>query len=100
MLPVRPHRTGAGTHRVPTDPHAPGSAPTALEPGRAAYRQTRGHPELGRRRRTIRPKGPGKTSHAVSDAKARNTMTDVKKVVLAYSGGLDTSIILKWLQER
>lgn len=26
-------------------------------------------------------------------------MTDVKKVVLAYSGGLDTSIILKWLQE-
>ncbi len=26
-------------------------------------------------------------------------MTDVKKVVLAYSGGLDTSIILKWLKE-
>ena len=26
-------------------------------------------------------------------------MTDIKKVVLAYSGGLDTSIILKWLQE-
>ena len=25
--------------------------------------------------------------------------SDVKKVVLAYSGGLDTSIILKWLQE-
>jgi argininosuccinate synthase len=25
-------------------------------------------------------------------------MTDIKKVVLAYSGGLDTSIILKWLQ--
>ncbi|MBX3179625.1 MAG: argininosuccinate synthase [Candidatus Hydrogenedentes bacterium] len=24
---------------------------------------------------------------------------DVKKIVLAYSGGLDTSIILKWLQE-
>ena len=23
-----------------------------------------------------------------------------KKVVLAYSGGLDTSIILKWLQEE
>ena len=28
-------------------------------------------------------------------------MTDtVKKVVLAYSGGLDTSVILKWLEER
>ncbi len=26
--------------------------------------------------------------------------TSVKKVVLAYSGGLDTSIILKWLQEE
>ncbi|MDI1342525.1 MAG: argininosuccinate synthase, partial [Pseudolabrys sp.] len=25
------------------------------------------------------------------------TKGDVKKVVLAYSGGLDTSIILKWL---
>jgi argininosuccinate synthase len=27
-------------------------------------------------------------------------MSTVKKVVLAYSGGLDTSIILKWLQDR
>ncbi|HEY3487149.1 MAG TPA: argininosuccinate synthase, partial [Gammaproteobacteria bacterium] len=26
-------------------------------------------------------------------------MSSVKKVVLAYSGGLDTSVILKWLQE-
>ncbi|MGH8621369.1 MAG: argininosuccinate synthase [Burkholderiales bacterium] len=26
-------------------------------------------------------------------------MVDVKKVVLAYSGGLDTSVILKWLQD-
>ena len=28
------------------------------------------------------------------------TSGDVKKVVLAYSGGLDTSVILKWLQEN
>jgi len=27
-------------------------------------------------------------------------MSDVKKVVLAYSGGLDTSVIAKWLQEE
>jgi argininosuccinate synthase len=27
-------------------------------------------------------------------------MTEPKKVVLAYSGGLDTSVILKWLQEE
>ncbi|MBI3150190.1 MAG: argininosuccinate synthase [Betaproteobacteria bacterium] len=27
-------------------------------------------------------------------------MSEVKRVVLAYSGGLDTSVILKWLQEE
>ena len=27
-------------------------------------------------------------------------MENKKKVVLAYSGGLDTSVILKWLQEE
>jgi len=27
-------------------------------------------------------------------------MADVKKIVLAYSGGLDTSVILKWLKEQ
>src|ERR1700738_372881 len=41
----------------------------------------------GRRRRRSQPMSNG-------DATTRN----VKKVVLAYSGGLDTSIILKWLQ--
>ena len=28
------------------------------------------------------------------------TEENIKKVVLAYSGGLDTSVILKWLQEK
>jgi len=27
-------------------------------------------------------------------------MADIKKVVLAYSGGLDTSVIVRWLQEQ
>jgi argininosuccinate synthase len=27
-------------------------------------------------------------------------ISDVKKIVLAYSGGLDTSVILKWLQDK
>ncbi|HIA01775.1 MAG TPA: argininosuccinate synthase, partial [Myxococcales bacterium] len=27
-------------------------------------------------------------------------MNDIKKIVLAYSGGLDTSIILTWLKEQ
>ena len=31
---------------------------------------------------------------------AINKNKDVKKVVLAYSGGLDTSVILRWLQEE
>ncbi len=31
---------------------------------------------------------------------AKKPSTAVKKVVLAYSGGLDTSIILKWLQDE
>ena len=51
-----------------------------------------------------------KLSHSVAGARPRAvarthrqkaaSMTDkrVNKVVLAYSGGLDTSIILKWLQ--
>ena len=29
-----------------------------------------------------------------------NIMSAIKKVVLAYSGGLDTSVILKWLQDQ
>jgi len=27
-------------------------------------------------------------------------MSEIKKAVLAYSGGLDTSVILKWLQDE
>ena len=27
-------------------------------------------------------------------------MTDIRKVVLAYSGGLDTSVILRWLEDQ
>ena len=27
-------------------------------------------------------------------------MSNINKVVLAYSGGLDTSVIVKWLQEE
>ncbi|MBQ3052050.1 MAG: argininosuccinate synthase, partial [Clostridia bacterium] len=30
---------------------------------------------------------------------AKKNKEDIKKVVLAYSGGLDTSIIIPWLKE-
>ena len=37
---------------------------------------------------------------AAAPAVAKKAASGVKKVVLAYSGGLDTSIILKWLQDE
>ena len=47
--------------------------------------------------------GPGQRVRAVLvielKAFVRSVMSDIKKVVLAYSGGLDTSVILKWLQD-
>ena len=30
----------------------------------------------------------------------RMNTKDIKKIVLAYSGGLDTSVILRWLQDH
>ena len=36
----------------------------------------------------------------VAGAKPRNAASKPKRVVLAYSGGLDTSVILKWLQDE
>jgi argininosuccinate synthase len=51
------------------------------------------------KRRGLRDRGGGRYSRlrkvGVSCAMA---VKDVKKVVLAYSGGLDTSVILRWLQ--
>jgi len=42
-----------------------------------------------------------KTDYSKSEEMQKvNKLADVKKVVLAYSGGLDTSIILKWLQSE
>ena len=48
---------------------------------------------LNRVRAGWRPSGqrPGSTG--------RHMAKDIKKIVLSYSGGLDTSIMLKWLQE-
>jgi argininosuccinate synthase len=53
-------------------------------------------------RRLARVSGPpisAPTTRALARDQPGNPMAkDVKKVVLAYSGGLDTSVILKWLQ--
>ena len=52
---------------------------------------------LERESKTLRAIESGKkTQNLMSNSKKAN----VDKVVLAYSGGLDTSIILKWLQEE
>ncbi|MEN9759163.1 MAG: hypothetical protein RL676_312 [Pseudomonadota bacterium] len=45
-------------------------------------------------------KSPVRRSTATRTASAPKKKTGVKKVVLAYSGGLDTSVILKWLQDE
>ena len=37
---------------------------------------------------------------AIKMAKQAIDNTNIKKVVLAYSGGLDTSIIIPWLKEN
>lgn len=36
----------------------------------------------------------------MADKIAADAKSDIKRVVLAYSGGLDTSVILKWLQQE
>jgi len=42
----------------------------------------------------------GHLNEPIGQEESNETMSRVmKKVVLAYSGGLDTSVILKWLQE-
>jgi argininosuccinate synthase len=40
------------------------------------------------------------TPAAIAEKESIMSRTPVKKVVLAYSGGLDTSVILKWLQQE
>jgi len=47
--------------------------------------------------RVLRPAGKGDSQSAIYSMGVFH-MSAPKKVVLAYSGGLDTSIILKWLQ--
>lgn len=46
-------------------------------------------------RRVVGPARVGRVSAVRAEASSKG----VKKVVLAYSGGLDTSVILKWLQD-
>lgn len=43
---------------------------------------------------------PSPIAHYRSIMKGDLHMSDIKKVVLAYSGGLDTSIIIPWLKEN
>src|SRR5690606_6095633 len=37
--------------------------------------------------------------YSPSDTPGVTPMSEIKKVVLAYSGGLDTSVIVRWLQD-
>src|SRR5262245_46220509 len=62
-----------------------------------------GAPLVRLTRPTCRPSASAYSARAPSSRghpmPAKATRSKVNKVVLAYSGGLDTSIILKWLQQ-
>ena len=36
----------------------------------------------------------------VAQLERSSNMSEIKKIVLAYSGGLDTSVIIPWLKEN
>ncbi len=46
------------------------------------------------------PSSKSSSSKLSSDPNASSSSSDPKKIVLAYSGGLDTSVILPWLKSR
>ena len=95
--------------------HAAASSPTRAEPSESLRiaRPTRANmpcarptasavrvPSLARARAVAPSARSNASSKSRAIARARaGPSGDVKKVVLAYSGGLDTSIILKWLQD-
>ena len=84
--PVRQYRDGLGLCIVRLA-RSQGQDLDAVLHGAGAGLATRSRSPI-LRRRSLKPGNP------------RTSMSrDIKKVVLAYSGGLDTSVILKWLQE-
>ena len=58
---------------------------------------------VGQRSRIHGLVAPGALQYAaltlITQGKRGFYMSDIKKVVLAYSGGLDTSVIVRWLQQ-
>src|SRR5690606_20655551 len=89
---------------TPGHTFSPGSSPkiTGFRPLQQAIRSTM--PKNAKPARAARAAKPAKTATAAAPAVAAPVRTvggqKVNKVVLAYSGGLDTSIILKWLQDE
>src|SRR4030067_3730448 len=45
-------------------------------------------------------KNPRREVTGKTQSKKRGSNTITEKIVLAYSGGLDTSVLIKWLQEK
>ena len=76
-----------------------GAARAAVGGRRGAHRPAAGHHEgRDRRRRTHHRGGTGMSEE--NGVKNPAPKKNVKKIVLAYSGGLDTSIIIPWLKEH
>lgn len=92
-------RVGAPRWRWPLpDPNARWRLAAGLALASTQKACLRGSPLASGRRSSGSPARPARTGALTcqaSEAKAK-----VNKVVLAYSGGLDTSVILKWLQQE
>ncbi|MCB9879701.1 MAG: argininosuccinate synthase [Planctomycetes bacterium] len=100
-LPGRRRDDGARRSRrvLPALPAGP--------PRRGSVRGRDGRPAVDRLRQrgepTPRAEGaarPADPLSAVRSTRERTEMSKKKKVVLAYSGGLDTSVIIPWLEEN
>ncbi len=68
------------------------SMPANSKPTNSKSINSKGLPKNSSKKKVLKDKESTKNTSSVNKK--------IKKVVLAYSGGLDTSVILKWLQEK
>ena len=103
-ITARSSRSGTSSSAPPISPTS-GCRPATRRPPRSCIPATISHSNTGAPKRSSKAlawQTPGNsdkdprvpTTHALKAGHG----TKIKKVVLAYSGGLDTSVILRWLQ--
>src|SRR5690606_37413234 len=102
-LPAGPPRRGSGSRGVRRPAErglGRGGEPPARPEGAHGVPAARPHQDPGRPLVDLIPgSGPAGPRPTRTTTTSRMKMKRIRKVVLAYSGGLDTSVILKWLQD-